>query len=122
MPENTGPVNTPTVEELLAEREKTNALIAQLRAEKAAMDRSTFSVSVSAVVNDTDDNGKIRRDKDGKPKTKPGKGGVKVAGLGSRFPVTLYPEQWEIIFANREAIQACYNDPQNKKLIESLRK
>jgi hypothetical protein len=45
--------------------------------------------------------------KAGKPLTcKVGeKGGVSVYGLG-RFPVTLYKEQWEKLFAAREEIEA----------------
>jgi len=33
------------------------------------------------------------------------KGGVSVYGMG-RFPVTLYREQWERLFAHREQIEA----------------
>jgi hypothetical protein len=72
--------------------------------------RTVFSVSLSETV----------KDKDGK--LQPGKGGFKVTGLGSRFPVTLYPEQWEILFANAEAIRACYNDPANKAKSDALRR
>jgi hypothetical protein len=72
--------------------------------------REVFTVTISETV------------KDDKGNLKPGKGGVKVTGLGSRFPTTLYPEQWEIVFANMDKIRACYNDPTNKALIEKLRK
>jgi hypothetical protein len=119
MGDNTAPVQgTPSVEQLLAEREKMNAEIARLRAEAATQNRNTFSVSVSAVVNETDAKGNVIR-VNGKPKTKPGKGGVKVSGLGSRFPVTLYPEQWQIIFDNQDKIKACIQE--NAALIKQLR-
>ncbi len=107
-----------------AEREMLNKLPESLRAGveqsllKAKQDamtdvvqrREVFTVSISETV----------KDKDGH--VKPGKGGVKVTGLGSRFPTTLYPEQWEIIFANADKIRAVYNDAANKAKIEALRK
>lgn len=91
-----------------AEAEKTLlASKASAQAEVTAR-REVFTVSVSETV------------KDDKGNTKPGKGGIKVTGLGQRFPVTLYPEQWEIIFANQEAIRKCGKD--NADLIARLRK
>ncbi len=88
---------------------------------EVAAAREVFSVSLSEFVQDSE-NGKPKKDASGKPVMKPGKGGFKVTGLGSRFPVTLYPEQWEIIFSNQEVIRACYNNPENKAKSDRLRK
>lgn len=111
-----------TVEQLLAERERLNAEIAQLRQAQTHTARNTFSVSLSESTPDLDAKGNVKRDAAGKPLMKPGKGGFKVTGLGSRFPVTLYPEQWEVIFAHVEDIRACYNNPVNKAKSDQLRK
>lgn len=72
--------------------------------------RNTFAIELSEVVKEQDGS------------TKPGKGGYKVTGLGSRYPVTLYPEQWEIIFSNIETIRSFYNNPANKAKSDALRK
>lgn len=111
-----------TVEQLLAERARLNAEIASLRSASLSEKRTTFSVSLSEFVQDTDKKGNVVRDAQGNPTMRPGKGGIKVGGLGSRFPVTLYPEQWEVIFANQDAIKAFYNDPVVKAKSEKLRK
>jgi hypothetical protein len=113
---------TMTVEQLLAEREKLQAQIQALRDAQVQTKRNTFSVSLSEFVAETDSKGNVKRDAAGNPVMKPGKGGFKVTGLGSRFPITLYPEQWEILFANQEAIKACYNDPSNRAKSDRLRK
>lgn len=110
------------VAQLIAERERLNAEIAQLKAAQLSNKRSTFSVTLSETVQDTDNKGNVLKDAAGNPKTKPGKGGFKVMGLGSRFPVTLYPEQWEVLFAHMAEIKACYNDPINKSKSDLLRK
>ena len=79
------------------------------KAQAVLMMREVFSVSLSETVKNPDGT------------TKAGKGGYKVSGLGSRFPITLYPEQWETIFANADKIRACYNDPSNKAKSDKLR-
>jgi hypothetical protein len=43
------------------------------------------------------------------------KGGVSVYGLGQRFPVTLYPEQWEIVAENLETILATASKAPKRK-------
>lgn len=113
---------TMTVEQLLAEREKLQAQIAALRDAQTQTKRNTFSVSLSEVVADTDAKGNIKRDAAGNPIMKPGKGGFKVTGLGSRFPVTLYPEQWDLLFSKQEEIKACYSNPENRAKSDRLRK
>jgi len=38
------------------------------------------------------------------------KGGVSVYGLGSRFPVTLYAEQWQVLFDNAGSVAKFIKD------------
>lgn len=109
------------VQSLIAERDALQLKLSMHNGARVAERRNTFSVSLSEFVQATDGNGKGKVDATGKPVMKPGKGGFKVTGLGNRFPVTLYPEQWEILFANSEAIRACYNDPTNKAKSDKLR-
>lgn len=96
-----------------AQRAELEKMLLAAKAEAAAkltLVRNEFTVSLSEFVKQQDGT------------VKPGSGGYKVTGLGSRFPVTLYPEQWEILFSNIEKIRACYNDPSNKAKSDVLRK
>ena len=56
--------------------------------------REVFSLEVSEKVKQQDGS------------FKPGKGGVKATGLGSKFPLTLYPEQWEMLATKMPEILA----------------
>lgn len=42
------------------------------------------------------------------------RGGVSVYGLNARFPVTLYADQWDRLFAFMPAMQKYMADPANK--------
>ena len=46
------------------------------------------------------------------------KGGVSVYGLG-RFPVTLYPEQWETLLSRADEIRKFISDNRNRLKLKS---
>ena len=81
---------TPTMEALLAQLEAAKAENERLRREKAQSGKISCKVSE--------------------------KGAVSVYGMG-RFPVTLYREQWDKLFAHREVITDFMNA--NAKLLSS---
>jgi hypothetical protein len=47
------------------------------------------------------------------------KGGISVYGLQSRFPVTLYPEQWEALYEQGEQLKAFIAKPETQKLAKA---
>ncbi len=113
-------VESMSIEQLRAENARITAELAKHSLNAANNKRTKFSVTLSEVVEVYKD-GKAVKNPDGTIQTKPGKGGFKVLGLGSQFPVTLYPEQFEILWAHKEEIQACYNDPSNRAKSNALR-
>ena len=42
------------------------------------------------------------------------KGGISVYGLQRQYPVTLYPEQWEALFEQAEALKAFIAKPESQ--------
>jgi hypothetical protein len=44
------------------------------------------------------------------------KGGISVYGLQSKYPVTLYPEQWAALFEHLPALKAFMEKPETDKL------